>query len=103
NVRVGKPSDTVPETFVYLSPCYPNPAQAETIAPYRLPENCRSASVELRDLTTGRQLREYVLNPGQAKGEQRIKLRGLAKGLYIYSLVVDGRLLDSKLLSVTGE
>ncbi|HYH56973.1 MAG TPA: T9SS type A sorting domain-containing protein, partial [Anseongella sp.] len=102
--RKGNAQATVREEITkgYLGACYPNPASSQTLVPYRLPEGCSTATIMLRDLT-GKVLHTYPLQAGQPEGEQEIDVKKLAKGLYIYSLTIDGRMLESKLLSITRE
>ena len=86
-----------------LGVCYPNPTSSETIIPYRLKDGCRSASIEVREIATGRKLLTVDLKTDQQEGEQVVNLRDLSNGLYIYTLTLDGAPVESKLLSVSGK
>ncbi len=72
----------------------PNPFSKSTRIEYFLPENSQTASIKVFDLT-GKELKSVDLTN---KGNSQIELdmENLVNGLYLYSLVVDGKIIDSK-------
>jgi hypothetical protein len=72
----------------------PNPFNVNTEIKYFLPEKVKEAMMVIYDLN-GRQLRSYPL--GQ-RGDGSVVVHGeeLAAGMYLYSLIVEGREADTK-------
>ncbi len=65
----------------------PNPFTTETRIPYELAKDARSVTLTVYDIT-GRQVSGIAGATG--KGKQSLIISGLQKGIYFYSLVVDG-------------
>jgi hypothetical protein len=78
----------------------PNPFNSVTAINYRLGDNVKSAKICIYNLT-GKQLQCY--NLPATSGENTIEIRAslLQSGLYLYSLIVDGRLIDTKRMILT--
>ena len=76
----------------------PNPFTAETVVKFVLPQQIKTASMVVYDLT-GKQVTSFSL---QDRGASSITLTAtkLSPGIYIYSIIVDGALLDSKRMVV---
>ena len=72
----------------------PNPFSGETQIKYYLPETTQSAFITITDLN-GKQVKLVSLS---TKGESNITLKAnqLQAGMYIYTLVADGNIVDSK-------
>ena len=77
----------------------PNPFKNETTIEYFVPENATSASIYIYDMT-GAQLKEFKIN---SKGNDKLTIKGseFKAGMYIYSLIVDGQLIDTKRMTLT--
>lgn len=77
----------------------PNPWSSETVIRYRLPQSVSNACIYIYDLQ-GAQLRSI---PAQGRGENQVTLtaQDLKAGMYIYALVADGVLVDSKQMIIT--
>lgn len=77
----------------FLSQNYPNPVTNECVIFYELPAGARSAAIQVIDLQ-GKVIQSYTDLMG--KGEIKVNKGDLQRGLYQYSLIVDGELLESK-------
>ena len=77
----------------------PNPWSSETTIRYRLPQGVTRADIYIYDMQ-GAQLKSI---PAQGRGESQVTLtaRDLKAGMYIYALVADGALIDSKQMILT--
>jgi hypothetical protein len=81
----------------YLKQNAPNPFDRETRIEYSLPANTAQAVLYVTDMT-GRVLSSQALD---ASGLAIIKANALPKGVYNYSLVADGKLLESRQMVLT--
>jgi hypothetical protein len=79
----------------------PNPFTHETVINYTLPQSITSAYLAVYDLT-GKQITTLTLDQ---KGASSITITSqkLAAGIYIYSIVADGKVMDSKRMIVTDK
>ncbi len=77
----------------------PNPWSSETVIRYNLPQNVATACIYIYDMQ-GLQLKSI---PAEGRGESRVVLtaRDLKAGMYLYALVADGQLIDSKQMILT--
>ena len=77
----------------------PNPWNSETVIRYSLPQSVSRADIYIYDLQ-GVQLKCI---PAQGRGESQVALTAhdLKAGMYIYALVADGTLIDSKQMILT--
>ena len=77
----------------------PNPWSNETVIRYSLPQSVASADIYIYDMQ-GSQLKRI---PAQGRGESQVTLTAhdLKAGMYIYALVADGALIDSKQMVIT--
>ena len=77
----------------------PNPWSSETVIRYSLPQNVAKADIYIYDMQ-GAQLKCI---PAQGRGESQVILtaRDLKAGMYLYALVADGALIDSKQMILT--
>lgn len=78
----------------------PNPFNQETEIGYRLPAATHSASVCIYNLN-GQQLKKYPLDTDLHSGILTISASEFAPGMYIYSLVINNRVADSKRMTLT--
>ncbi len=77
----------------------PNPFREATDIRYTLPDNGTGARLTLTDVN-GQIVRSYVLG-GRGHGTVTVHAGELAAGTYTYSLLIDGRVADSKVLLLT--
>lgn len=77
----------------------PNPWSSETVIRYSLPQEVRQAVIYIYDMQ-GAQLKSI---PAQGRGESQVTLTAhdLKAGMYLYALVADGALIDSKQMILT--
>jgi hypothetical protein len=72
----------------------PNPFNQSTVIKYYIPSRFNSAEILITDVN-GRSLKRFeIKNAGY--GQQTIAANELASGIYQYSLIIDGRAIDSK-------
>jgi hypothetical protein len=77
----------------------PNPARSSTSISYSLPTNNNSAQLQLID-NLGRTVKSIQLN---SSGRINLDLSSLSSGTYTYSLVVDGKVVETKKLVKASE
>ena len=82
----------------FLGQNAPNPYSNETKIEYFLPQNVRVADVDFYD-SSGKRIKHYSIGH-TGKGVIRLKISDLPSGTYFYSLSVDGKVVDSKKMSV---
>jgi hypothetical protein len=89
---------TAIETGFQMSQNEPNPFTHETVINYALPQTINTAFMAVYDLT-GKQITTF---PIREKGTASITItsQNLAAGIYIYSIVADGKVVDSKRMIV---
>lgn len=77
----------------------PNPFSHETLVKYNIPQTVNNAYMAVYDLS-GKQITTF---PITEKGSSSITITSekLAAGIYIYSIVADGKIVDSKRMVVT--
>ena len=73
----------------------PNPFNQETEIAYRLNADAQEAAISIYDLN-GAQLKRYSLPKGNVTGKLQISAYELSPGMYIYALIIDGAMIDSK-------
>jgi SMC interacting uncharacterized protein involved in chromosome segregation len=78
---------------VILEQNIPNPFSDRTTIKYQLPEDVTKASLIIFDINGGIK-KEFPLN--QNKGEITVTASQIGKGLFIYSLVQNGQILETK-------
>jgi len=77
----------------------PNPFSSETEIRYYIPNNAGQASVLIFDMQGS--LKKQMQITGKGNGSLTINASELPAGMYIYSLIVDGREIDSKRMILT--
>jgi hypothetical protein len=70
----------------------PNPGRSETTIKYYLPDNSRTASIGIYNIS-GQLIKTIDL---KEKGNGSINISGIQGGSYVYNLTVDGKNIDSK-------
>lgn len=82
---------------VYLGQNQPNPFDASSTIAYFIPHGAGTAQMEFRDLQ-GTRLHTELLHSGD--GLVRVHAEGLSAGVYIYTIVIDGKVVESKRMVV---
>lgn len=77
----------------------PNPFTESTTINYELSSDVKSASVYIYDMQ-GKQIKSYNIS-NQGKGIVKINGGELNAGIYMYSLVADGKVIDTKRMMLT--
>lgn len=79
----------------------PNPFNGETVVKYTLPEQVKTASLLVYDLS-GKQIASF---PIIEKGSSSLVITSekLAAGIYIYSIVADNKIVDSKRMVIANK
>ena len=77
----------------------PNPWSSETVIRYSLPQTVKQAVIYIYDMQ-GAQIKSI---PAQGRGESQVTITGhdLKAGMYLYALIADGALIDSKQMILT--
>lgn len=79
----------------------PNPFTNETVINYNLPQQYKNVSLVVYDLS-GKQVTAFPINE-KGTSSMTITADKLAEGIYIYSIMADGKILDSKRMVVAGK
>ena len=79
---------------ILLGQNIPNPADNSTIIPFSIPSNCKSASILITDLATGRAIKAVPLSCKDT--HLMLDAGSLASGTHSYTLFVDGTSVDTK-------
>ena len=76
----------------------PNPYSNETVIPYYLPGNAQNANMLITN-KQGQMLKRIPLE-GTGKGELALQTADLNKGQYQYTLIIDGRQIQTRKMIV---
>jgi Secretion system C-terminal sorting domain len=87
------------ESATYLGDIHPNPANTSTTIDYSLPSGVGGALCQVYSLD-GKVVTSISLPAVSGKSQVQLTTSQLAPGMYIYALVVDGKVLSSKKLAV---
>lgn len=87
-------SNVVLTDVTLLQQNIPNPFTNTTIIGYSIPSKFSNAQIVITD-KNGKNLKQINIS-GTGKGSVNIDASILASGAYQYSLIVDGRLIDTK-------
>jgi hypothetical protein len=82
----------------FLGQIYPNPTSSEAIIPYSLPKSYGKASITIREIATGREVKSFALK--KDTNTLQVDVSSLGNGLYLYSLIVDEKPVATKKLAV---
>jgi hypothetical protein len=96
-VNIAKETDAL--TYPVLEQNVPNPFNAATIIGYYLPTTTATASVYVYDMN-GVQLKSYSI-PQKGKGNITIQGSEFNAGMYLYALIADGKVIDTKRMILT--
>jgi len=83
----------------WLGQNIPNPFEGTTTIPYYIPSGVGRAELVVRDLG-GRELRRVELSERGAHGQITLEMRLLGSGTYEYALVLDGRTVAVKQMTL---
>ena len=97
--RVNARGDEISVEQSALMQNTPNPSNNTTVIAYSLPESTTSASIRIYDLN-GRELNVYPLSEF-GRTELSVDLERFESGMYIYSLIADGQIVDTKRMIVS--
>src|ERR1700756_894329 len=78
---------------VVLNQNQPNPFAEQTVINYSIPQNASSAQILFYDLN-GKQIKAQTINT-KGKGVLNVYANDLSNGTYSYTLVVDGKVIDT--------
>ncbi len=86
-------------TIPVLKQNNPNPFTENTVIEYSLPETVETANLYIYDMN-GKQIEQIVLTE---RGDASVTINGgqLAAGMYLYSLIADGKVIDTKRMILT--
>ena len=87
------------ESAGWLGDIHPNPANSSTTIDYSLPSGVGAAFCQIYTLN-GNIVTAISLPAAQGRSQVQVNTSQLAQGMYIYSLVADGKVLDTKKLVV---
>jgi hypothetical protein len=90
-------SDETSETFLYQNS--PNPFNVQTTIRFEIPESVQNAQLHICNMT-GTLLKTINLNR-KGVGSETINANEFAAGMYLYSLVCDGKIIDTKQMLLT--
>jgi len=83
----------------WLGDSQPNPANGSSLIEYSLPTGTSTATCQVYSLD-GKLLSSTALNPSAGKNRITVDTGKLAPGMYIYSLVINGKATDTKKMVV---
>ncbi len=86
-------------TYPVLDQNIPNPFNNSTIIGYYLPTTITNASIYVYDMN-GVQLKSYSINQ-RGKGNITVQGSELIAGMYLYTLIADGKVIDTKRMILT--
>ena len=86
-------------TIPMLKQNNPNPFTENTVIEYALPETVQTANIYIYDMN-GTQIEQMTLTE---RGEASVTVNGgmLSAGMYLYSLIADGKVIDTKRMILT--
>lgn len=86
-------------TIPMLKQNNPNPFTENTVIEYALPETVQTANLHIYDMN-GTQIEQIALTE---RGESSVTVNGgqLSAGMYLYSLIADGKVIDTKRMILT--
>ena len=77
----------------------PNPFNKDTEIQYYLPDHIKQANINIYTLS-GTQIKNYLVTQHE-NGSLTIKAEELSPGMYLYSLIADGDLIDTRRMVLT--
>lgn len=77
----------------------PNPTDDVALINYYLASEGSTAEIKLY-MQEGKELQSFSLQPTKGNGSVKVSLGNLTDGTYLYSLIVDGKVIDTKRLQI---
>lgn len=102
NLSPAEANSLKAQSSTWLGNNYPNPATGATTIEYSLPSQVSNATCQVYSLD-GKPIQTLVLNPTAGKSQVQLGTGKLAPGMYIYTLIVNGKAVDSKRLVVAQQ
>jgi len=97
--KIGASQETDVLSYPILDQNVPNPFNTATTIGYYLPTTVSNASIYVYDMN-GVQLKSYSINQ-RGKGNITIQGSELNAGMYLYALIADGKVIDTKRMILT--
>lgn len=97
--ETATPAENDPLTYLDLDQNIPNPFNTATTIGFYLPTTFSNANIYVYDMN-GAQLKSYNIS---ARGKGNITIQGseLTAGMYLYALIADGKVIDTKRMILT--
>lgn len=95
----ASPTETDALSYPVLDQNTPNPFNQSTTIGYYLPATSTDAAIYVYDMN-GVQLKSYTLTE-KGKGNLVIQASEFAAGMYLYALIADGKVIDTKRMILT--
>jgi hypothetical protein len=77
----------------------PNPFDRTTIIRYMVPTSIGSAEMVIFEAGTGREVERFII-ANRGEGEVTVSVAGLASGSYVYAILADGKLAQTRTMVV---
>ena len=84
----------------YLKQNVPNPSAQSTVIKFYLPSNVASANINFYDMS-GKEIKSITINTRGEEASVTINAGELTAGMYMYSLIADGKEIDTKKMIIT--
>ncbi len=84
----------------YLKQNVPNPSAQSTVIKFYLPSNVASANINFYDMN-GKEIKSITINTRGEEASVTINAGELTAGMYMYSLIADGKEIDTKKMIIT--
>ncbi len=92
NARMAQTVDLINEAA--LGQNYPNPFDDHTVISYLIPDDAQTAQIVFQDMT-GRVIKTLSID-GRGEGDLTVNAHGLTRGVYTYTIIIDGKVSDVK-------
>ncbi|HWY37420.1 MAG TPA: tail fiber domain-containing protein, partial [Bacteroidia bacterium] len=79
---------------VVLNQNVPNPFAEQTVITYNIPQNANTAQLLFYDVN-GKQIQNVTITT-KGRGQLNVYANDLTSGVYSYTLIVDGKIIDTK-------
>ena len=97
---VGTDASANGADYLSLEQNAPNPFHQQTTIAYTIPENCRNSSLHIYNLN-GAELRSYAITQ-KGRGNITVDAGSLKAGMYLYTLICDGKEVATKKMILTN-
>ncbi|WP_170110312.1 tail fiber domain-containing protein [Flavilitoribacter nigricans] len=97
----GNREGVAPEALPYLKQNVPNPFSEDSLIAYYIPEGIQKAELRISD-AGGNVVRQFTIH-NRGTGQTRLQANSLSDGIYFYYLILDGRIVDTRKMVLTGK